>query len=271
MAGSYTDVPLARMKFTLFGSTPSAIQATLTPAPVIPSERAVFAFGLVESVCVSDKPSGSSCTWPFGPQAPGITLGVSDVLAPLRAVFEDAAGVTGAGVAPLMVTSGMTSGYGRIGFQPRHFARRHRRCERVHEPIALDVGGMHFAKFAHERCLVSGDGVGSRGSRTAADVRGRELALHDDDHVTVDVLRQLSGQRRSHRALRPHVLVSRAANGGRRGGGDDGRLPHDESGYCRSGHDQRDRSASAARSRSCAFCACSHAVSPRKAAQDGST
>jgi hypothetical protein len=29
------------MKLMLFGSTPSAIQATFTPAPVKPSERAV--------------------------------------------------------------------------------------------------------------------------------------------------------------------------------------------------------------------------------------
>ena len=67
------------MKLTLFGSTPSAIQATFTPAPVMPSERAVGWRGLSEAVLVSDRPSGSSCTWPFGPQAPGITLGVSDV------------------------------------------------------------------------------------------------------------------------------------------------------------------------------------------------
>ena len=36
-----TDVPSGRMKLTLLGSMPSAIQATLTPAPVMPSDRAV--------------------------------------------------------------------------------------------------------------------------------------------------------------------------------------------------------------------------------------
>jgi hypothetical protein len=41
VAGSNTEVPSGRMKFTLLGSTPSAIQATFTPAPVMPSERAV--------------------------------------------------------------------------------------------------------------------------------------------------------------------------------------------------------------------------------------
>ena len=67
-------MPLGLMKFTLFGSTPSATQATFTPAPVMPSERAVGWAGLAEAVPVSDSPSGASWTWPFGPQAPGITL-----------------------------------------------------------------------------------------------------------------------------------------------------------------------------------------------------
>ena len=90
------------MKFTLFGSTPSAIQATFTPAPVMPSERAVGWRGLSEAVLVSSSPSGASCTWPFGPQAPGITLGVSDVL-----LLAEASGCPIS--APWMVTSGMTS------------------------------------------------------------------------------------------------------------------------------------------------------------------
>ena len=62
----------------LFGSMPSAIQATLTPAPVMPSDRAVGWAGLSESVPVRDRPSGSSCGLP-AEQAPGITLGVSVV------------------------------------------------------------------------------------------------------------------------------------------------------------------------------------------------
>ena len=60
MAGSNTDVLSPRMKFTLLVSTPSAIQATFTPAPVMPNERAVLAELLSESVLVSAKPSGSS-------------------------------------------------------------------------------------------------------------------------------------------------------------------------------------------------------------------
>ena len=89
------------MKFTFFGSMPSAIQATLTPAPVMPSERAVGWRGLSESVFVSASPSGTSCTLPFGPQAPGITLGVSDVLWPVLAA-------AGCAWPRWMVTSGMT-------------------------------------------------------------------------------------------------------------------------------------------------------------------
>ncbi len=48
------------MKLTLFGSMPSAIYATFTPAPVRPSDRAVGWLGLSEEVLVSDRPSGSS-------------------------------------------------------------------------------------------------------------------------------------------------------------------------------------------------------------------
>src|SRR5271154_6215380 len=70
------DVLLERMKLTLLGSTPSAIHATLTPAPVKPSERAVMADGSVESVFVTCSASGSSST--AAPHAPGITLGVRE-------------------------------------------------------------------------------------------------------------------------------------------------------------------------------------------------
>src|SRR5208282_2667190 len=73
------DVPSFRMKFTLLGSTPSAIQATLTPAPVMPSERAVWAKGSFESVFVTSNASGTSAS-PLAPQAPGMIFGVSDVL-----------------------------------------------------------------------------------------------------------------------------------------------------------------------------------------------
>src|SRR5580698_4244297 len=96
------------MKLTLFGSSPSAIQATFTPAPVMPSDRAVFWFGLSESVLVSDRPSGSSCTEPFLPHAPGMLLvgrlvGAADGLA----AFLVAAGAAGAVI--LMVEFGMTA------------------------------------------------------------------------------------------------------------------------------------------------------------------
>ncbi len=114
MAGSNTDVPLGRMKLTLVGSSPSAIQATLTPAPVMPSERAVGWSGLSESTPISASPSGSSCALPLE-QAPGITWGVSDVGASDARVTVRAAvvmvgvGAAVSGWAPRMVTSGMTS------------------------------------------------------------------------------------------------------------------------------------------------------------------
>ena len=63
----------------LFGSMPSAIQATLTPAPVMPSDRAVGWLGSSESVLVSDSPSGIELRLAVRLQAPGITFGVSDV------------------------------------------------------------------------------------------------------------------------------------------------------------------------------------------------
>src|ERR1700733_8544477 len=96
------------MKLTLLGSTPSAIQATLTPAPVMPSDLAVFWFGLSESVFVSDRPSGSSCTVPFLPQAPGMLLVGSEVGTAAGVAAFEAAGVV-AGFCSLMPTSGMTA------------------------------------------------------------------------------------------------------------------------------------------------------------------
>ena len=72
------------MKLTFFGSRPSAIQATFTPEPVMPSFCAVGWRGLSDAVLVSERPSGASCTWPLRPQAPGITLGVGDARPDLR-------------------------------------------------------------------------------------------------------------------------------------------------------------------------------------------
>src|ERR1700722_4876613 len=100
------------MKVMLFGSTPSATQATLTPAPVIPSFRAVGWLGLSESVLVVDRPSGSSCGV-VAEHAPGGTVGVSAGLlecdrAGLMA-FAVVAGAALSGFGPWMTTSGMTS------------------------------------------------------------------------------------------------------------------------------------------------------------------
>ncbi len=73
--------PGVRRKFALAGSMPSAIQATLTPAPVKPRDRAVLALGTVESVCVTGSASGSSWTPPLGRQAPGRVLMADDAAA----------------------------------------------------------------------------------------------------------------------------------------------------------------------------------------------
>src|SRR5215475_7329338 len=64
------------MKLMLLGSMPSAIQATFTPAPVKPSERAVRADGSSELVFVTCSASGSRRTAALVPHAPGIRLGV---------------------------------------------------------------------------------------------------------------------------------------------------------------------------------------------------
>ena len=63
------------MKFWLFVSIPSAIHATLTPAPVMPSERAVGCALSSESTPVRARPSGSSSgALAFELHAPGIVL-----------------------------------------------------------------------------------------------------------------------------------------------------------------------------------------------------
>src|SRR5579863_7638529 len=100
------------MKLMLFGSIPSAIQATLTPAPVMPSDRAVGWLGLSESVLVVDRPSGSSCGV-VAEQAPGITFGVRSAGELVRRTGLTVCLVVGTagsmGCAPWIVTSGMTS------------------------------------------------------------------------------------------------------------------------------------------------------------------
>ena len=47
------------------------MKPTVTPLPVIPRERAVFAFGLSESTLIVFSASGSSWTLPGGAHAPG--------------------------------------------------------------------------------------------------------------------------------------------------------------------------------------------------------
>src|SRR5271168_3344307 len=73
------------MKLTLFGSRPSEITATFTPAPVNPSERAVGWDASSDTVPVRPRPSGTS--WPFAlsVHAPGITFAGG----PLSASFAD--------------------------------------------------------------------------------------------------------------------------------------------------------------------------------------
>src|SRR5580704_10677164 len=96
------------MKFSLLGSRPSAIQATFTPAPVMPSDAAVGTLGLSDAVWVSDSPSGASCGLVL--QAPGITFGVGvaaeDLAALLVAALVVAADVVGLAVAVAPVESG---------------------------------------------------------------------------------------------------------------------------------------------------------------------
>src|SRR5215469_8874282 len=100
--GSKTDLPSGRMKFWFCGSRPSAIHATFTPAPVMPSDAAVGSCGSYDAVWVRLRPSGASCGVLL--HAPGITLGdgVADVELP-----ADAAGIVPS-KAPWIVTSGMT-------------------------------------------------------------------------------------------------------------------------------------------------------------------
>src|SRR5277367_3778921 len=100
------------MKFSLLGSRPSAIQATFTPAPVMPSDAAVGWLGLSDAVPVSDSPSGASCGVVL--QAPGITLGV--IAASLAALaglavlaVAGAAAASGPPRLTLIVELGMTS------------------------------------------------------------------------------------------------------------------------------------------------------------------
>src|SRR5579863_3419654 len=95
------------MKLMLFGSIPSAIQATLTPAPVMPSDRAVGWLGLSESVLVVDRPSGSSCGV-VAEQAPGMVFGGKwdGLFVPRACLAAVTAGSVGC--APWIVTSGMT-------------------------------------------------------------------------------------------------------------------------------------------------------------------
>src|SRR5277367_4711097 len=99
------------MKFSLLGSRPSAIQATFTPAPVMPSDAAVGSAGLSDAVPVSDSPSGASCGVVL--QAPGITFVVgvaAEALADLAVAGVAAAAVeSGPSRLTLIVALGMTA------------------------------------------------------------------------------------------------------------------------------------------------------------------
>src|ERR1700733_10933915 len=105
------------MKVTLFGSRPSAIQATFTPAPVMPSERAVCVYWSLEAVPVSDGPSGAS--WGVLLQAPGMLCAGRLAVADLTSRAETSSvpdevlvDLTGLGAGPLpivIVASGTTS------------------------------------------------------------------------------------------------------------------------------------------------------------------
>ncbi len=87
----------------------------MTPAPVMPSERAVSAPGVSESVCVSDRPSGAS--WGVvALQAPGITFGVSELLTVDDRGLAFLRAGAGMGATPWMTTSGMTSATAGLAF-----------------------------------------------------------------------------------------------------------------------------------------------------------
>src|SRR6266700_3815209 len=96
------------MKLGLCGSRPSAIHATFTPAPVMPSDAAVGRCGSNDAVWVRDSPSGASCGLTL--HAPGITLGVAVVAWALAGLAFAAVPAAGALLTPklaLMVASGM--------------------------------------------------------------------------------------------------------------------------------------------------------------------
>ena len=73
----------------------------------------------------------------------------------------------------------------RVGLQPLHLAVRDRGGERIDHAVVLDAFRLYRAQLAHHRRLVE------------CRVRTGEPVLHDDDHRTVDALRQLRGHGRS--------------------------------------------------------------------------
>src|SRR5512146_1493516 len=104
------------MKLGFCGSRPSAIHATLTPAPVMPSDAAVGRCELSDAVWVSDSPSGTSCGLTV--HAPGITFGVAVVALALAGLARGAA-ATGALLSPKLawiVASGMTWAIAGLAF-----------------------------------------------------------------------------------------------------------------------------------------------------------
>src|ERR1700684_953695 len=69
---------------------PSAMNATFTPAPVKPSDRAVATLELCETVLVSARPSGARELEPFGAQAPATLFSAFETV---RSGVMEAAGV----------------------------------------------------------------------------------------------------------------------------------------------------------------------------------
>ena len=89
------------------GSIPSARNATFTPAPVKPSDRAVTAPAVAETVWVRVSASGASCG--VAEQAPAGALTVDAAVSGMAAVGTSAAGGSAAAAGPTIGLSGITA------------------------------------------------------------------------------------------------------------------------------------------------------------------
>src|SRR4051794_41768098 len=111
------DFPFGRRKAGLFGLMPSAMYATLTPRPSIPSAAAVRALLLLDRTFRVCRASGSSTGFfGFVEQAWGFTLagaaGVGGPAAALGAPGAGAPGLGGTGLRPLGGALGPAVGAG---------------------------------------------------------------------------------------------------------------------------------------------------------------